>query len=200
MSTDQTPEPMTDHFADAGDPPTLQPLGVQPSQPQPLAQPMTPVRQQRRNRWLDVALGAAAVIAIAGIAFAGGRLTAPAPTRTGFGGGNLPGGGALGQGGATLAPGQTPGPGFRGGFGGAIALQGTITEVTADHLTLKLASGQTIQIPISSDTAYHREAAASSTDVQTGTQVLIQLQQSANGGGIRNGQLPAARDVTIIGQ
>lgn len=202
MSTDQTPEPnprpMTDRFAEPGGDPTLQALGVQPPQPQPLAAPVAPVRPARRNRWLDVALGVAAVIAVAGIAFAGGRLTAPAATRTGFNGGNFPGGGAF----ASLAPGQTPGQGFRGGFGGgAIALQGTITEVTADHITLKLASGQTIQIPISSDTAYHRETAASATDVQTGTQVLIQLQQSANGGGgIRNGQLPAARDVTIVGQ
>jgi hypothetical protein len=173
--------------------PLENPTGPEPIEPAS-AGPRMP--KQRRNRWLDVALGAAAVVAVAGIAFAAGRLTAPTGRVADFGNGNFGNGNFPG---ASPAPGQTPGSGFGGGFGGALSLQGSIIEVTADHVTLKLASGQTVQVPLDGSTAYHREAAAIASDLQTGAQVLIRFQAStAGGGGIRTGQLPAASDITVI--
>jgi hypothetical protein len=150
-----------------------------------------PPLKPRRNRWLDVALGLAAVVAVAGIAFAAGRLTAPQPT---FGlGANF------GANGGGSAPGSSPGAGFRGGLGGTIALEGTITAVSADQLTLKLDSGQTVTVPLNAATAYHRQAAAGSADVQSGSKVLVQLQSSASGGGgIQTGQLAPAANVTLV--
>jgi hypothetical protein len=169
--------------------------------------PTAPVVARRRNRWLDVALAFAAVVAIGGIAFAVGRFTAPTTAFGGNGQGRNFGNGGGGFGpGASLAPGQTPGPGFRGGFGETFALQGTVTEVTADHITIKTESGQTVQVPLDSNTAYHREAGATATDVQPNTKVLVQLQTGnggnggTGGGGIRTGQLPPASNVTITGQ
>jgi hypothetical protein len=150
-----------------------------------------PSLKPRRNRWLDVALGLAAVVAVAGIAFAAGRLTAPQRT---FGlGANF---GANGTG---AAPGSSPGTGFRGGFGGTLALEGTITAMSADQLTLKLDSGQTVTVPLNATTAYHRQTAAGAADVQSGSKVLVQLQSSASGGGgFRTGQLAPAANVTLV--
>jgi hypothetical protein len=169
-----------------------------------MAAPAVPFVAKRRNRWLDVALGFAAIVAIGGVAFAAGRFTAP--TATAFGGNgqgrNFGNGGGFGPG-ASLAPGQTPGPGFRGGLGGTFAVQGTVTEVTADHITIKTDSGQSVQVPLDGNTAYHREAGATATDVQPNTKVLVQLQTGGDGtggGGIRTGQLPPASNVTITGQ
>jgi hypothetical protein len=152
----------------------------------PVPAPVPPLKP-RRNRWLDVALGLAAVVAVAGIAFAAGRLTAPQRT---FG---------LGANGTGAAPGSSPGTGFRGGFGGTLALEGTITAISADQLTLKLDSGQTVTVPLNATTAYHRQTAAGASDVQSGSKVLVQLQSSASGGGgFRTGQLAPAANITLI--
>jgi hypothetical protein len=150
-----------------------------------------PLLKSRRSRWLDLALGLAAVVAVAGIAFAAGRLTAPQRT---FGlGGNF------GANGGGTAPGSSPGTGFRGGFGGTLALEGTITSVSADQLTLKLDSGQTVTVPLNAGTAYHRQTAAGAADVASGTKVLVQLQSSATGGGgFRTGQLAPAASITLV--
>jgi hypothetical protein len=156
----------------------------------PVPAPVPPLKP-RRNRWLDVALGLAALVAVAGIAFAAGRFTAPQRT---FGlGANF---GANGNG---AAPGSSPGTGARGGFGGTLALEGTITALSADQLTLKLDSGQTVTVPLNGATAYHRQAAAGAADVQSGSKVLVQLQFSASdGGGFRTGQLAPAANVTLV--
>ena len=61
-------------------------------------------------------------------------------------------------------------------------------------------SGQTVQVPLDSSTAYHREAGASASDVQPDTRVLVRLQAGSGGGGVQTGQLPPASDVTIVGQ
>jgi hypothetical protein len=173
------------------------------AQPAEIPAPAEPTRLRppRRNRWLDVALGVAAVLAVAGIAFAAGRFSAPAQSAFAFRNGAFGGNGGNGGNGpgATLAPGQTPGA-FRGGLGGSLALEGSVVEVTADHLTVKLDSGQTVQVPLNSQTAYHLQAAGSSSDVQAGTRVLVQLQAATTGGGVRSGALPPASNVTVLSQ
>jgi hypothetical protein len=153
---------------------------------------------------------AAAFVALGGVGFAAGRVTAPAAANAGTGGrgGN---GGAFAFPGGSFTPGGNGGNGGLGRFAGGLSLQGTITEVTADHITLKLANGTTVSIPVDSNTAYHRQASATSSDVTTGTQVQVQLSAGANGGG-GGGQQPGASgapgsrtvgpasDITIVGQ
>ena len=164
------------------------------------------------SRILDLLLALAAAVAIAGVAFAIGRMTAPTGVSTGLARGGFAAGGGVGSGG-----------GFgRAGRGGVLAIQGSVVAVTSDHLTLKLASGQTVQIPLSTTTAYHRSGPATVTDVATGSQVLVQFaprvpgspnQGSGGGGQAVPGQSPAApgqgeprflsgaaTDVTVVGQ
>ena len=163
-----------------------------------------PAPVKRRRDPLTIVLVAAAFVALGGVGFAAGRVTAPATANAGNGRG----------GGAFVGPGGSFTPGGNGGFNriaGAVSITGTITEVTADHITLKLANGSTLTVPVDSNTAYHRQASASSTDVTSGTQVQVQLSAGANGGG-GGGQQPGASgapgnrtvgpasDITIVGQ
>jgi hypothetical protein len=120
------------------------------------------------SRLLNVVLGFAVFVAIGGVAFAAGRLTAPASAATAF----TPGTGN----GFTNGPRPSGAPGnFRGGGFGAGALRGTVTAVTPSAITLTLSSGATIEIPTDSSTAYHKQAAATSTDVGVGSTVLVEL-------------------------
>lgn len=183
------------------------PFPVPPVMPATSA-PVAPAK--RRRDPLTIVMVVAAFVALGGVGFAAGRVTAPAAANTGTGGRG-------GNGGAFNFPGGsfTPGGG-NGGFGrlaGAVSITGTITEVTADHITLKLANGTSLTIPVDSNTAYHRQASASATDVTTGAQVQVQLSAGANGGG-GGGQQPGASgapstggrtlgpasDITIVGQ
>lgn len=138
------------------------------------------------SRVVNIVLGVAAVIAIGGVAFAAGRMTAPvtdAATRAGNGGGNgrfnggqFPEGFAGGQGGNGGA-----GLGGAGFLRGAGVLQGTIVAVTSDSITLEIAAGATggqgiqIVIPLSSSTAIHTQASATTGDLANGQEVLVQL-------------------------
>lgn len=166
-----------------------------------------PTPAKRRRDPLTVVMVAAAFVALGGVGFAAGRVTAPATANAGNGG--------RGGAGTFVGPGGSFAPGANGGFGriaGAASITGTITEMTADHITLKLANGSTITIPVDSNTAYHRQASATSSDVTTGTQVQVQLSAGANGGG--GAQQPGASgapgtggrtvgpasDITIVGQ
>jgi hypothetical protein len=163
------------------------------------------------NRALNLLLGGALVLAVAGVAFAAGRMTAPAPSLTGgnfpgnFPGGNFPGGG---QGGNGQGRGNGNGNGgvfFGGGAGPTI--EGTVESITDTTLTLKTADGQTIQIALDGDTSYHRQSDASDSDVVTGSKVLVRLdfrrgdgqggpQATAGTGGTTTG--PTANDVTVV--
>jgi hypothetical protein len=180
--------------------PEAAPIAVAaPAAPPPATPTPEPVvLPKRRSRWLDLVLGFAVVVAVGGIAFGVGRLTAPTASAFGANGQGRTFTGGRGPN-ASLAPGETPGPGFRGGFGGALSLQGTVTEIAADHISIKLDSGQTVQVPLDTSTAYHRETAAGSSDVKADTRVVVRF-QPGGAGGVRTGQLPTASDVTIVGQ
>lgn len=184
--------------------------------PAPVA-PRLPIAPGRKpsasnSRVVNLLLGLAAVIAVGGLAFAAGRMTVPAAATTGdgngpgaFGNGNFPDFGNGGGGG---------GAGFQGGVGGVQAagvLEGTIVAVTGDSLTLQIgtaaAGGQGIEIviPLSSTTAVHTQASASSRDLASGQKVLVQLGTPEAGstpapaasGAPRQVQAPAS-DVTIV--
>jgi hypothetical protein len=121
---------------------------------------------------VNVLLGVAVVVAIGGVAFAVGRATAPAAaaTRTGLGG-NGPGG--------AFVPGASgaPGGGAGGVFGtGGLTLEGTVTAVAADSITLQLSNGQTVTIPTDAQTTYHQREAATVGAVTSGSTVIVELQ------------------------
>jgi hypothetical protein len=163
----------------------------QPSQlgthtPPAAAMPVAPVVRPRRSssRLLDIALVLAAALAIGGVAFGVGRATAPVATAAdgpGFirdGGGRFPGG--------SFDPNNAPGRGGVFGLGGGLSIDGTVTAVTADSLTLKLANGQEVTFNLDSSTTYHQSTAVSSSDVAVGNDVSVKL--SANGRVFGGGQ------------
>jgi hypothetical protein len=209
-------EPIDRPTSDNNPTPSPGPAPVwQPDVAPPLPGPAFAVQavKPRRNR-LDLLLALAAVVAIGGVAFAAGRITAPAggPTRGPFSANGLPG----------QDTNRTGGTGaFAGGnrVGGATAIKGQVVELTADHLTLKLASGQTVQIALAATTVFHQEAAAAAGDVSTGRTVLVQLAPRTptpgqspgavfapgqggpgSSGGPGSFTLGAATDVTIVAQ
>jgi hypothetical protein len=136
----------------------------------PTYQPMTarpPARKSSRAG--SVALLAAAFVAVAGLAFAGGRLTAPAAAAAGFGGrfpfpSGAPGGGR-----------QFPGgPGGFGALGGSLTVQGTVTAVSSDSITLQLSNGSLVTVPLDSQTTYHQATAGSASAVTVGSKAVIE--------------------------
>jgi hypothetical protein len=143
-------------------------------------------------RLINVALGVALVLALGGVAFAAGRLTAPTSVTAG----NLPGGGIQ------IGPGKD-GQGFvqngkpGGAFTGGPTLEGTVESITDTTLTLKTADGQTIQIALESSTTYHAQTDATADDVTTGGKVQVRLNVRA-GNGSGNATNPAASDVTVV--
>jgi len=197
--------------------------GPAPTMPVAAAAPTLAKKSSSRRRDpISIILGVAVLVAVGGVAFAAGRVTAPTPavaTRGGFFGG---GGAAAGNGNGT-GNGNGNGNGFGGGAagrfaGGNLALSGTVTQVASDHITLQIAGGGTITIPIDSSTQYHAQTAASASDVTTGAKVLVQVQPGAgfnraspnpsggvnpgtgNGNGGAGRGLGTAQDITVLGQ
>jgi hypothetical protein len=202
--------------------------GPAPTMPVAAAAPTVVKKSSPRRRDpISIILGVAVLVAVGGVAFAAGRVTAPAPavaTRGGgfFGGGAGAGGngGGTGNGGGGANGGGAGGGAFAGRFGGgSVALSGTVTEVASDHITLQVTGGGTITIPIDSSTTYHSQAAASASDVASGAKVLVQLTPGTGGfnraspnpsGGVNPGSgngtggagrgLGSAKDITVLGQ
>ena len=129
--------------------------------------------RSRSARVVNLVLALAVGVAVAGVAFAVGRGTAPAaaagPRGQFFTNGQGPNGGN-GQGG-------NGGQGGPGGFAGAggLTIQGTVSAVTADSVTIKTAGGAEITVSTSGDTTYHQQAAAASGDVKSGSTVLVRV-------------------------
>jgi hypothetical protein len=172
--------------------------------PMPATAPVTKTEPPRKGpsaRVLNVILAGALVLAVSGIAFAAGRMTAPAAAATGPG--NFPG---AGQGPNGYFGGRPNGQGggfgggaFAGAGGGGVTIEGTVDAISATTLTLKLASGQTIQIALDPTTTYHAQTDASSSEVVSGGKVQVQLDIS-RGAGAENGTVSGttARDITVV--
>jgi hypothetical protein len=146
--------------------------------PAAVSSPLAPliVEKRRGSSALTLLLGVALVVAVGGVAFAAGRLTAPATAASTTGLGR--GGNGTGFGGAGAAPGASGGTGAgAGGLGAAaeISVQGTVQSVSPTEISLTLPTGATIQIPVDSTTKYHGQSAATASDVKAGSQVLIQV-------------------------
>jgi len=177
--------------------------------PDPLTAPVVKPRN-KSSRAVNLLLGVAIAVAIGGVAFAIGRGTAPAATTAGafppnggqfFTDGNGPGNGN-GNGGT--------GPNF-GGPGafanGGLTVEGTVTAVSDDAVTITTDSGQEVSVSTTDDTTYHQQAAASADDVTTGSTVQVQLEALGGrfgGGGPNASPAPSgapqtiATDITVV--
>ena len=176
--------------------------------PQPAPQPVKPPAKQDRTTMALLLI--AAFVAVGGIGFAIGHLTAPGGTaaanptgRIGLNRGALP----------SLAPGQTfspgqfgPGADGRGALGGVTGgVTGTVQSITATSITIQEANGTSVTIDLSGNTTYHSTAPASSSDVKIGTSVTVQIDTSAlasqtpnpSASGGLGGRTLTAKDVLI---
>lgn len=161
----------------------------------PRIERVTPtVKAKQRLSLLNALLGLALVVAVGGVAFAVGRMTAPqtaAFPNGGPGGGNFPGGP-----GASFAPGASFGGGPGGGLFGAggVTLEGTVESVSGETLTIRTADGQTVEVTLPEGITYHSQSSASSDDVASGSTVLVRVDVQPGQG---TNQFTAS-DVTIV--
>ena len=164
-----------------------------PTAPLPAPAPAAAPGRRRSSRVLDVALAGAAVLAIGGVAFAIGRATAPASTAV-----DLAPGGVVMRPGDSFDPGTGPGPRFA--LGGGLTVDGTVTAVDADSVTVKTADGNEMTFETDGSTAYRQASDASSSDVAVGDDVSVKV---ANDGPITaplaSGETPrlSASDITV---
>lgn len=194
----QPADPATQSFQPA--PPEPGPFEV-PRQP---LSAVTPKAKARGTSWINVALGLALAVAIGGVAFAAGRMTAPATAAANGGGagngrfgGNFPGGGYFPGGNG----GGNGGAGRLGGFGGGGAsVQGTVTALSPTSITLTTAGGQTVTIALNGTTTYHQESSATAGDVSSGSTVIVRIGLGARDGGPSASAAPnlSATDVTVV--
>ena len=132
---------------------------------------------KKGDRTFTILLAVGLLIAVGGVTFAVGRMTAPAAAATtrgngGFGNGGVGGTGATGA--AALG---------RGGFGGGVLVTGTVDSISGTTMTLKEANGSTVTVNLAGTTTYHAQAAATSADVTTGKQVQVEAQIAGGFGG-----------------
>ena len=166
-----------------------------PALPAPLA-----ARQLPRRSPTTLILGFSAVVAVAGLAFAAGRVSAPSAVAatggtTGQGAGGAQRNGAPPANGGPGGPGGFGGAGGIGGIGGSPTVAGTVSAITSTSITIALASGSTVEIPIDGSTAFHAATSATSSDVSTGDTVTIQVQRG--GPSASGGSVGTATDVTV---
>ena len=199
-----TPQPFTPV------PPEPYPVQTTPvSAPPPVvAQPTaTPVaRKKSGGGWLNFVLILAAAFAIGGVAFAVGRSTAPVAATAGSGRNGTGNGNGFPN--ASVAPRASGQPGFgRGGFGGGLGsggltINGTVESVNGNTMTIRTASGQTIEVATDDSTTYHTQAPASAADVQAGETVQVQVDFAGGGrpgaGGTTSGPVGTAGSVTVV--
>jgi hypothetical protein len=138
---------------------------------------------KKADRTFTILLAVGLLIAVGGVTFAVGRITAPAAATTArgngaFGNGGFPAGGT----GAAGAGAGAAGLG-RGGFGGGVLVTGTVDSISGTTMTLKEANGSTVTVNLAGTTTYHAQAAATSADVTTGKQVQVEAQIAGSFGG-----------------
>lgn len=153
----------------------------------------------------------AAFVAVGGIGFAVGHVTAGSATAAATGFGGRGGQGGFGRNIPSLAPGQTFdasqfGAGRAGGLGGvASGVTGTVQSVDGSSITIQESNGTSVTIDLSGTTTYHSAAAASSGDVKIGSSVTVQIDTSAlaseapnpSATGALGGRTLTAKDVLI---
>jgi hypothetical protein len=193
----------------AAEPPVWTPADAPVLDPAPAAGEASPITsdgtagRQRRSGAVTGLLAIIALAATAGIAFAVGRATAPeaAASAVNDTNGNPP---AQFNADASFRPDQL-GPlddqlGDVPGLGASI--RGEVTAISADSITIKLASGETVTVATASTTTYHARQVVSNADVSTGDTVVVTLTRlGPNGNRAGLGQQNrAAADITVLPQ
>jgi hypothetical protein len=167
----------------------------------PLVTPAATRRRLGGFSAVSLLLALAGVVAIAGVAFAVGRTTA------GNTGTSLPAGAGsdIGDGTGTVPNFGVPGGRDDGGTDDdanrvtqSRSIRGTVTSVSGDALTVRLADGQTVRVTLGGSTTYHSQASASQDDVATGTGVIVSVAGLGPPGTGTSSELTAT-DVTIVG-
>jgi hypothetical protein len=167
---------------------------------------------KKQDRTTIALLFVAALVAVGGIGFAVGHLTAGTAATANTNGTNPFGRNGGGFNPPSLAPGQTFNTGGFGGGGGlgrtgvaGGAVSGTVASVNGSTMTITLANGTTVTVDLSGTTTYHNETAGSSSDVKAGSTVTVQIDTSALAGETPNpsasgglgGRQLTAKDVLI---
>jgi hypothetical protein len=163
-----------------GDEPAAGDLSAEPST-EPVAD-FTPRGSRpavaRRANSVTTLLLVSTMIALGGVAFAAGRVTATGQSGTGQTTTGI--NGANGQNGVpNFGPNASGVPnldfgGRDGGLNGpGGTVTGTVTSVTSTSITVQLADGQTVTVALGSSTAYHVQTAGTSSDVTQGSTVTI---------------------------
>jgi hypothetical protein len=139
---------------------------------------------------LDAALVVAALLAVGGVAFGVGRATAPTAAAADGAGTFRNGAGNFFRPDGSFDPNAAPGRGGAFALGGGLSIDGTVTAVSADSLTLKLANGQQVTFSLDSSTSYHQATAGTASDVAVGSSVAVKVQGNGRlfGGGQGGGQ------------
>ena len=187
MTNDPGTQPVPTPPSGGASAPAPQPVAapVLPSETVLRAAPAKPAKSGGRPGAATLVLVVGMIVAIGGIAFAVGRVTAPATAAaSGRTGGFAAGGFPTGS--------FTPGAGGTRGFGGggALGLTGTVTAVAADHITIQVGgtSGRTVDVPVAGTTTYHTEAAADASVVAVGSEVTVRTARAAGTGQGGTGQ------------
>ena len=162
----------------------------------PVAPVVTVPNRARSGGILNMLLIGALAIAIGGVAFAIGRSTAPVSTFPPAGA--ITGGGPIGRTDGSFAPGG----GGPGGFalGGQIALDGTVTSIDADSLTLTLRNGEEMTFTLDAATTYREATDAAAAEVAVGDEVSVTVAGAGRVVQGGSGEAPGltAGDVTVV--
>jgi hypothetical protein len=179
---------------------------IEPIQPATPGVPVAPVvvatRKPSSGRWLNLLLGVAAVLAVGGVAFAIGRSTAPAAS---FPTGAFPDGAVIARPNGSFDPGGAgggpAGPGFLGA-GGGLTMEGTVSAIDADSITVTLRSGEEMTFDLDDGTTYHDATETDAAAVTVGDQVAVQasggrLDIGGGSNGTATSSSLTAGDVTV---
>ncbi len=192
----------------------FRPVEPEPFNPADYDAPVAPVVRSggatpSGARVMNIALAAAVLVAAIGVSFAVGRATTPVTTPAASAAPLGPGGGA----GASFdpngngQPGGVPGGGddgddgggFGRGFGrGGLSMEGTVVSATATSVTVTLANGQTMTLPINPNTTFHAQTSATQADVTAGKKVLVQITGGFGGDDDQNAAGPTVGDITLV--
>ncbi len=200
-STPPTPPPSLPPSVPPGAPPTWTPDPI----PAPVANPIQPTsfapapvaaKTTAKNRASagTALLLVGALVAIGGVAFAVGRVTAPAaastPAAGGFGGtGRGAGNGEGGFGGFGGGAGGAGGFGGGAGRGAAgVSITGTVVSIDGSTIQFKLANGTTETLNLSPTVTYRDSTTGTAADVTPGATVQIGLALGAGTGPTASGQ------------
>jgi hypothetical protein len=168
------------------------------------AAPQPAKKPAKLDRSTAALLLVAAFVAIGGIGFAAGHVTAQGGTAAAS---SAAGGRGFGFARPSLAPGQTFNTSQFGGGAGAVAggISGTVQAVNGSTMTIQEANGTSVTIDLSGATTYHSAAAASPSDVSVGATVTVQIDTSAlasqtpnpSASGALGGRTLTAKDVLV---